>query len=837
MPLNFRKLGAPKSTTRPTDPIALFQSLRVTDTAINDLWLAQGDALREWDKQRTAGDVAIVLNTGAGKTLVGLLAAQSLVIETGGHVVYACSSLQLVHQTASKARGYGLDVTTYVSGQFSNDLYRQGLAPCITTYQALFNGRSRFFEEDLSAVIFDDAHTSGHLLRDQFTLRVERDAFGKTFAQLVQLFRPYFTRIGKELGYTETQGQRDAATVWFVPPFVVKEQLAELQRIMLEASFTKQVSTMFAWEYLRDHLDLCAVVVSGTEVSFTPAVVPVRTLPYFRDGVRRLYLSATLVAGDGFLRAFGRVPDTVIAPSTTAGECERLILIPALLEHQGKRPNDVEIAQRIIAGHKSLVLVPTRRRAQAWNALATKYEESVAEQVEQFKTAGAPACLVLTARYDGVDLPGDTCRVLVIDELPTGVNPLERYLWEHLGLLKLLRSTVASRVVQSFGRISRGMGDHGVVVLTGRKLVDWILSPKNQALLPEFLQRQLQLGIYITRNGTEQDLVDAAQQCLSRDEDWTTYYQRSMDDLEAKAEAAIDAAEVLRITKAELDFGHALWARDYVEAAKVLNRELEATFVASRAMGGWHALWLGYCYELMGDAARAHELYERAHRAERNIPPLAVRVEVQEHERYSAQVLAVTELLLRGGQVQSELPPHFDTDLSALDGTGTVPQTEAALEALGIYLGLEARRPDNEVGTGPDVLWTVPGGPALSVEAKTAKEEQTVYRKKELGQLRDHRQWVRDELGAIDVYSAFVGAVAPASADSNPDPDMVVVELGELRALRDRLRAALLDVCSTAVPLTTAMTVREVFHQRGLIWPAVYEQLPKHILQDIARRT
>ncbi len=39
-------------------------------------WLAQGDALRDWHEHRDLTDVGVVLNTGAGKTLVGLLIAQ-----------------------------------------------------------------------------------------------------------------------------------------------------------------------------------------------------------------------------------------------------------------------------------------------------------------------------------------------------------------------------------------------------------------------------------------------------------------------------------------------------------------------------------------------------------------------------------------------------------------------------------------------------------------------------------------------------------------------------------------------------------------------------------------
>src|SRR5206468_346615 len=111
--------------------------------------------------------------------------------ETNGHVVYACSSIQLVEQTASKAEGYGLEVTTYFQREFSNDRYHSGRALCVTTYQALFNGRSRFFREPPAAIVFDDAHTAEHLLRDQFTLRIKRDQQLALFNFVVNLFAGY----------------------------------------------------------------------------------------------------------------------------------------------------------------------------------------------------------------------------------------------------------------------------------------------------------------------------------------------------------------------------------------------------------------------------------------------------------------------------------------------------------------------------------------------------------------------------------------------------------------------------------------------------------------------
>src|SRR5215213_8309242 len=98
MVVDFGSIVASTKTPRHVNPVDLYYSLRVSDSDINDLWRGQGKALDEWHDNRNTTDVALVLNTGAGKTLIGLLIAQSLVNETMGAVFYVCSSIQLVEQ-------------------------------------------------------------------------------------------------------------------------------------------------------------------------------------------------------------------------------------------------------------------------------------------------------------------------------------------------------------------------------------------------------------------------------------------------------------------------------------------------------------------------------------------------------------------------------------------------------------------------------------------------------------------------------------------------------------------------------------------------------------------
>ena len=813
------------------DPIDIFHAASVADPNINDLWLAQGDALREWHANRDSGDLAVVLNTGAGKTLVGLLIAQSLVNETMRQVAYACSSIQLVEQTAEKARSYGLDVSTYHRGQFSNDLYTRGMAPCVTTYQALFNGKTIFRRHDIASVIFDDAHTAEHALRDQFSLHISREGMIDTYTEIVNLFHAYHRSIGRASSYTQLQnGQSNR--LFMVPPFEVRKNIAEIRRLLLDANLENDTETTFAWEHIRDHEDLCCLLISDSAVTLTPPTPPVSTLPYFSRGVRRVYLSATMEAPDAFAKAFGRVPEKVIAPSTTAGECERIILIPSMSDTE---TTDVESAKSIIHDHKALILVPTYRRSKEWESIASPPPQAnVTEAFSAFRDARAPEKLIMVARFDGIDLPGDTCRVLVIDDLPTGAGPLERFQWDSLGMQSSYRSTVASRVVQSFGRISRGMSDHGVVLLTGNRLVNWLKTPLNRSLLPPFLQKQIKIGESVSEGApNENSLSLAANTCLSRAVGWMDFYTRNMR-ADVPGGELFDTEKMSSVAIAESEFGVSLWNRDYEHAVRRLNDDvLNNAFEISPYTGAWLTLWLGYAMELTGDNETAHRLYGRAHSLNSNIPPMSQDAIVGVGSGVPQQVLRVARQMEIRRSAEVRRPRSFDNDLRFLDGTGSPAQTEEAMRSLGQYLGLDSTRPEKEFGTGPDVLWTLEGGLALCMELKTDKLDGSTYRKDDVGQLANHVQWCRDNTEATTIVPVFVGPLLPASDEASPSPEVLVIELSQLHELSQKLRTALEDSANDALPLTLSSKINEMFETRRLLWPDVFETFTPSILREI----
>jgi replicative superfamily II helicase len=108
--VDFRKHLAKKKVEKPVDPIVIYDQL---DRSVEkgELRKAQVHILTNWfNTARDKRDVIFKLHTGQGKTLIGLLALQSKLNEGKGPALYLCPNNQLVEQTCSQARQFGVTV-------------------------------------------------------------------------------------------------------------------------------------------------------------------------------------------------------------------------------------------------------------------------------------------------------------------------------------------------------------------------------------------------------------------------------------------------------------------------------------------------------------------------------------------------------------------------------------------------------------------------------------------------------------------------------------------------------------------------------------------------------
>ena len=829
MPMDLSKIRLSKrKRSRLITPDDIFNSLTLRGD-VEGIWATQAEALREWHQHRHESDVSIEMSTGGGKTLVGLLVAQSIVNETEGKVLYVCPTNQLVEQTVGKARECGIDVVTYMQGNWSGDAYHACRGACVTNYAAVFNSHTIFREEDLEGIVFDDAHVAHNVIRSQFTLRISSNH--PAFRQLVNLFRAHFGRNFQSQQFQDAIGG-DWGALLFVPMFEVTRNSGAIAKILLQNGVLDAPETSFPWGHLKDSLTKCAFLISGGRIEITPPILPLHALPYFSEAVRRVYLTATMPSQVEFARTFGVAETVQIAPHGKSGEAQRLFIFVGGNTDQEQR----EHACDLVAEEKACVIVPSAQAADCW-PIGERFDGRRGHrQIEAFASTDAPAKLILAARYDGIDLPGAACRVLILDGSPIGGFLIDRFMDQGLRIEGLRLSHRATRIVQAIGRIFRSNRDHGAVLVCGVTLQRWLLDPNHRRYMPDLLQRQVQLGIELQRlagNG-EVDFAELLDGVLQGRSDWDALYTRHIDAFDALPlpEEVDWFTDLVVRERATFD---RFWEGDFPVAAQAYRDLAEAATLRDQRLAAWYWHWNGVALDLGGQDEAASSAYFRAasKRSELGWPRVeAGKLVPAEDVAPSHQASMIAQTIRRG---KGRLVTRMKQVRGDLAYGGETSRAEEALCELGRLLGLEASRPDHEQRTGPDVLWRYqPDCAGIAMDAKTDKDPNGSYRKTaDIGQFHDHDQWLSDSYPDESFLKAIVGKLLKVTPAANPPPDLQVIPLEQFEGLLNRFHELLEFIEARGDREDVDVCVERALRLYGLSWPNCATSLEGRLAVDL----
>jgi len=819
----------PTKRSLATSPREIFKSLTLRGS-IQNIWEPQAEALAGWEKDRKAPDVVIQMNTGGGKTLVGLLIAQSLVNETKGKVLYVCPTNQLVEQVAAKAAECGISVATYMRSRWDNaSIYDTSLGPCVTNYAAVFNGKSIFREREIRGIVFDDAHVAGNFVRGQFTIRLSQG--DSAFKEVAELYRNHFAR-NSQIQQFEDACAGDWLALLFVPSFEVSSNASRLRKILIQHG-VHTGDHRFPWAHLKDQLTHCAVFISGSGLEITPALLPVTAMPYFGSDVRRVYLTATMPSQVEFLRTFGVGKVVRVVPGGKSGEAQRQFLFLRGADDEERRKGALDLVEKL----KACIIAPSDRAANEWCPPAVKFERNQGHAaIQSFANATDAEKLALAARYDGIDLPGDACRVLILAGMPVGEMLIDRFIDQTLRIERIRTAHVATRVVQAIGRIFRGNTDHGAVLVANYDLERWLVDPQNLRYMPALLQQQVKLGIELQRmveqgHATLPDLLSAV---LAGRKDWDKLYADNVGSFETYDQNPEPQwfADLVAGERAAFD---KLWKGNHSGAAKEYASIAEDSEARDARLSAWYRHWEGLAHSLAGDHTAATRAYLRAanERSELGRPVVKQGLVVVGGElKPSPQAMRIAHLWeQKGNKIVQEIG-KIKSDLAYGPATNPV---EEALRRVGELAGLMASRPEKEVGTGPDVLWRSPEHNAgAAIEAKTNKKDGGQYRKKEdIGQFHDHIQWLEKNFPKEAFHKIIAGKKHYVSGDANPPGDLRIITLEQFQLLADRIKELYEYVGSAAKSGDVGICVERGIESLGLRWPKCIDSLESSLAIDL----
>lgn len=705
-----------------------------TANAVSSLWIHQGDVLRAYaEKSQGQSDLALELPTGTGKTLPGLLIAEWVRRKAEGPVLYGAPTRQLADQVLITAKNEGVPARLLVGSHRNwsptdeSDV-EGGDAVAITTYSSIFNSNPKLPVPRL--VVLDDAHAGEQFVGEQYGITIRRHEAKAEYLMVLDALQPFLSG----LQIQRLKGAPDPGAhhqVRLILPAVDPGALVQLDVALARLGEPYK----FQFAMIRGGLSSCSVYLSYGGIQIRPMIPPTFENRVFSHAGQRVYLSATLGSGGELERAFGRAEITrmPLPTKTPPRSGRRLFVFPDLV----KGGDSTGLTKSIVrVTNKALVLSQTTsaNAEQVARLLASEgVPASGKEVVEQGLATFAEAptgVLGLANRYDGMDLPGDACRIVVLKGKPDAASLQEKFLSERAEASAALSERLRTRIVQGAGRATRGPNDYAVVVVVGSDITRYFSRKENLRALEPDLQAEVQFGWDNSRGKDASEILDNVQIFLDHDTEWresgeplVAEFREEAEKVEAPGVAALGESAKLEVEAWELAY-----AQDWITASQKLEDAARLVGKGGDATRGYRGLllylsgiWLHLGAESEAHRAHARELIRDASKASVRGTWLKEMKELAGAEvipSAAVDAVAVNNIVakLTGKLKPNKIKESLAEMREALDQDDAAPY-EVALTTLGSFLGAEAAKP---AGQGRcDSAWQWDSALWLTVEAKS----------------------------------------------------------------------------------------------------------------------
>lgn len=705
----------------------------------------QGQVLSAWHKRRDEQDLVLKVNTGGGKTIDGLVILQSYLNEGLGPALYVAPDKYLVKQVVKEADKIKIPTVTNPE----DAKYLRGEAIAVVNASKLFNGKTVFSDNrpspvPIGSVVIDDAHAAIATMRKQLSLRIPRPKEGErgasAYDELLDLFEADIHQQYPD-GLLDLKERSHGALVR-VPFWAWRSKIDDARKVLRKYTTDSDNDLFYAWPAVTEVLHLCRVVFSSREITITPPLPPIDHVTSFAEAKRRVYLSATLADDSVLVTDFGANPESVrlpIYPETAGDIGERMILAPQEI-NPSIRPDEIRSAiTNLSKTYNTVVLVPSNPAMDAWpDADRTARADEVEAVVEELKSGKHVGLVVMANKYDGIDLPQDACRVLVLDGLPTAFSGEERLDSQLTSQESGVDDRQVQRIEQGMGRGVRSNEDHCVVFLLGSRLSQLTTDPRTVPQFSPATRAQLKLSHELASRSENQPLgqiMTLAQRALTRDGGWVKLAKKSLSQIDPDPGTVSQHAIARRLA-----FEAACHA-DYHTAARLLGEAADAS-TKPREQGWLIEQQAVYCDQM--DPERAQGLLAIARtKNPRTTRPLSG-VTYHALSGTDRQAVAAAKNLSDMFGNPPSLRLGFEAILEDLvfDPLRT-DEFEHALHLLGHFLGLGSQRPEHEMGSGPDNIWSLGSNSFWVIEAKSGATSKSIG-KRDAGQLGQAIQWFTD---------------------------------------------------------------------------------------------
>ena len=546
--IDFGKLSAQLHKGKIINPTEIFMSLPEKSAKYAYLRNVQAEVLDQWFLQRDRKDNIIKMNTGSGKTTVALLILKSCLNEHGGHAAYVVPDNYLVGQVIREAQELGIHATTS-----ETDInFITGESILIINIQKLFNGKSVFGMRtsgniQLDYILIDDVHACVDDVKAQFMIKVTRDS--NIAKQLFALYKDDLRLQNEKSFFYIFEGDPCSSSI-MVPFWRVYETKSELLAILQSHKDEKEI--MFNYPLLGDLLAFCNCVFSYKGVEIEPYAIPIHKISSFCNATRRIFMSATLCDDSQLVSTFDiNVSDTseAITPKQANDIGDRMILFPQayspFITDDDIKRKILEYSQRV----NVVVIVPSDYRSRYWRDITENVFSAIniKSGIELIKSSSS-GLYVLVNKYDGIDLPDNACRIIVLDGVPDARTSVERMKENYLqGSMDAIRNKI-QKIEQGMGRGVRSNNDYCGVIIMGAPLIQILYSPKSKDFFSNATKKQFEVSNILAQDlkgKSIDEIFDVLDYCITQNADWVTISKSALSDLNYDKNLRIDQSQIV----------------------------------------------------------------------------------------------------------------------------------------------------------------------------------------------------------------------------------------------------------------------------------------------------
>lgn len=743
--IDFTKLQK-QSTRIHIEPRDIFMSLPSRNAQYEYPRDVQSEVWKKWFEGRNHKNSIIKMNTGSGKTVVGLVILKSCLNEGMGPAVYVVPDNYLVQQVCAEAGKIGLEVAI----DEDDKKFLTNSAILVINIHKLVNGKSVFGMRrqnnvTIGSIIIDDVHACLATIKNQYTISIEPDA--DAYKSLLDLFKDSLKNQSESRYYDIVEAQ-DPLESLLIPFWSWQEKQKEIYAILSGDKDEDYIK--FSLPLVKDCLPLCNCVVSAKSIEITPKCIPIHKISSFINARRRIFMSATLPDDSPFVYSLGidaSEISTIISPEKANDIGDRLILFPQVMNKNIADDDIKGQLSKLALQYNIVVISPSRARAAYWQDVSKTFidRENIEAGVECLKNNHL-GLVVFINKYDGVDLPNEACRILVIDGLPKMQNLYDVYEHNVTPHNKRIRGEQIQKIEQGMGRGVRSNNDYCVVILMGRELADVIYRSDGMTYFSEATKTQFELSEQVweqLKNSSLDEIFALASYSLDRDIGWITASKDALSSIMYPTQPNFDS-NIIAIRNAF----EAAESENYEEAIKEITDQKNIT--TDNSLKGLLKQHIAE-YTNFINPTEAQQILKSANADNKT---LLKPIKSIQFNRQLAKVSSQSQFLIDNIRDKKSNPNTYLLAVhSLLERLVFAPDSakafEAALKDISFLLGIFSSRPEMETGKGPDNLWQIDSSHFLIIECKNGTIVDQIA-KHDCNQLNGSIQWFENHYNAIN---------------------------------------------------------------------------------------